>query len=256
MLKNFLSEIKDNRRKEEKRYKSGDILLFFISAIHGGATSYRKIHTFIKGHYEILNEKFGPGWKRLPAYTTVRNIIRGLCPDESEECFRKYSLKLTGLSENNSGKFFAACDGKVLRGSSDNFNDKKAIQILSVFLHESRIISANYEVDGKTDEIPAAQQMMRESGLKNCIFTYDALNCQEGTLKAAGESDNDAEVCVRGNQKILLNDCRDTCGLRLPCSEYKEPVIRERNRIGSRKVTVFKDIIITDKKNGMMSVQL
>ena len=47
MLKSFLSEIKDTRRKEGKRYKSGDILLFPIFAILDGAVSYRKIHTFI-----------------------------------------------------------------------------------------------------------------------------------------------------------------------------------------------------------------
>jgi len=206
MLKSFLSEIKDNRRKEGKRYKLGDILLFSIFAVLGGATSYRKIHTFIKGHYEVLNEKFGLEWKRLPAYTTIRNIIRGLSADELEQCFRKYSLQLSGppeLSEEKNRKRFTVCDGKVLRGSFDNFNDKKAIQILSVFLQESGIIPAHYEVDEKTDEIPAAQQMMSEPGLENCIFTYDAVNCQEKTLKAAKESNNDVIVCVKGNQKIL-----------------------------------------------------
>ncbi|HAO20613.1 MAG TPA: ISAs1 family transposase, partial [Desulfobacteraceae bacterium] len=71
MLKSFLSEIKDNRRKEGKRYKPGDILLFSIFAIHGGAVSHRKILMFIKGHYEVLNEKFGHERKRLPAYTTI-----------------------------------------------------------------------------------------------------------------------------------------------------------------------------------------
>ena len=69
-------------------------------------------------------------------------------------------------------KLFTACDSKVLRGSFDNFNDKKAIRILSVFLHESKVIPAHYEVDEKTDEIPVAQQMMSGSGLENCIFTY------------------------------------------------------------------------------------
>jgi len=44
MLKSFLSEIKDNRRKEGKRYKPGDIMLFSISAIPGRAVSYRKIY--------------------------------------------------------------------------------------------------------------------------------------------------------------------------------------------------------------------
>jgi len=196
-----------------------------------------------------LREEFGIKWKKIPAYTTIRNIIRGLSASDLEECFRKYTLKLSGGMKENS---FIACDGKTLRGSFDNFKDKKAIMIFSAFLSESGIILAHYEVGEKTNEIPVAQQMIRESGLEKCIFTYDAINCQEKTLKAAKESKNDVIVCVKGNQKILLNNCIDTCELR--CSEYEEPVVKERNRIESRKVTVFEDTLITDKKNGNMFV--
>ncbi|HAO22147.1 MAG TPA: ISAs1 family transposase [Desulfobacteraceae bacterium] len=248
MLKSFLSEIKDNRRREGRRYELGYILLFSIFAILSGADSYRKIHTFIKGHYETLHEKFGVVWKKIPAYTTIRNIIKSLSSYDSEECFRKYSLKLSELSEKKSDKIFIACDGKTLRGSFDNFNDKKALQILSAFLPESRIILAHCPIEEKTDEIPVAQKLIKELGLKDLIFTYDAINCQEKTLKSAEENNNDVVVCVKGNQKILLNDCKDTCDLRLPCSEYEEPVMKERNRIESRRVGVFEEPIITDKK--------
>jgi len=116
MLKSFLSEIKDNRRKEGRRYEPGYILLFSIFAILSGADSYRKIHTFIKGKYGILREKFGLKWKSIPAYTAVRNIITGLSATDSEECFRKYSLKLSGLPTEKSDTIFIACDGKTLRG--------------------------------------------------------------------------------------------------------------------------------------------
>ncbi|NJL59522.1 MAG: ISAs1 family transposase [Desulfobacteraceae bacterium] len=250
MLKSFLSEIKDYRRKEGRRYELGYILLFSIFAILSGADSYRKIHTFIKGKYGILRDKFGLKWKKIPAYTTIRNIIIGLSATDLEECFRKYSLKLSGLSAEKSGRIFIACDGKTLRGSFDNFNDKKAIQIFSAFLSESGIIPAHCEIGEKTDEIPVAQNLMKESGSENVVFTYDAINCQEKTLKAAGESNNNVIVCVKGNQKTLLNDCRNTCELGLPGSEYQEPVVKERNRIESRKVGVFEDMIITEKKMG------
>ena len=158
--------------------------------------------------------------------------------------------------QKKNDKIFLACDGKTLWGSFDNFNDKKAVQILSAFLPESGIIVAHCAVEKKTNEILVAQNLIKESGLKNCIFTYDAINCQEKTLISAKENGNDVIVCVKGNQKILLNDCKDTCELRLPCSEYEEPLIRERNRIESRRIEVFGEPIITDKKNGSMSRQL
>jgi len=255
MLKSFLFEIKDNRRKEGRRYELGHILLFAIFAIASGADSYRKVHTFIKGNYETLREEFGLKWKRIPAYTTIRNIIRGLSVPDLEECFRKYSLKLSGLPEEMRDMIFIACDGKTLRGSFDNFHDKKAIHILSAFLSESGIILAHCEVGEKTNEIPVAQNLMKELGLENRVFTYDALNCQEKTLKAAKENNNDVIVCVKGNQNELLNNRIDTCQSGLPSSEYEEPVVKERNRIERRKATVFEDMIITNKKNGKMSVR-
>jgi len=142
---------------------------------------------------------------------------------------------------------------KHLGGSYDNFKDKKAVQILSAFLSESGIIPAHCGIEEKTDEIPVAQNLIKESGSENLIFSYDALNCQEKTLKVAEENSNDVIVCVKGNQKTLLNDCRNTCDLRLPGSEYEEPVVRERNRIESRKVGVYEDMIITEKKMGKYS---
>jgi len=103
------------------------------------------------------------------------------------------------LSEEKKGKRFIACDGKVLKGSSDNFNDKKAVRILSAFMSESGIIPAHCVIGEKTDGIPADQNLMKESGSENCVFTYDALNCQE--------------IAVFG---------------------YKEPAVKGKNRTESR----------------------
>jgi len=255
MSESFLSEIKDNRRKEGRRYESGHIPLFTISAIAGGACPYGKVHTFIKGNYGTLREEFGLKRKKIPAYTAIRNIISGLSVSDSEECFRKYSPELSGLPEEMSNMIFIACDGRTLRGSSDNFQDKKAIQILSAFISDSGIIPAHCGAGEKTDGIPVAQKLMKESESENCVFTYDAPNCQEKTLKAAEENNNDVTVCVGENRKELLNNCSETCELGLPCPVYGEPVVRERNRTERRKAPVSEDMIITDKKNGKMSVR-
>ncbi len=51
---------------------------------------------------------------------------------------------------------------------------------------------------------------------------------------------------VKGNQKTLLNDCVDTSETIEPDDTFIEPVDKNRNRIESRKVEVFKNTIITD----------
>lgn len=245
MLQSFLFKIKDHRRKQGRRYELGHILLFSIFAILSGANSYRKIHVFIKAQYETLNESFNLNWKRLPAYTTIRAIIQGVSSAESEEQFREYSALLAG--NNNTEKRFVAFDGKVLRGSFDHFQDQKAIQILTAFVTDSRIILAHEEIADKTNEIPTAQELMERLGLSGCIFTLDAMHCQQKTLEAAKQTNNDVIVQVKRNQKTLFNDCKTTAETMPPDQVYQEPMTKARNRIESRKVEVFTNMTISAK---------
>ena len=176
MLESFLFKITDHRRKQGRRYELRHILLFTILAILSGADSYRKVQKFIVTHYDTLNEIFDLKWKRMPAHTTIRDIIQGTSGTELEQSFRQYSQVLV---ESDDHKQFIGCDGKVLRGSFDHFKDQKAVQILSAFVSHNQIILAHEEIATKTNEIPTAQTLMKELGLSGCIFTFDALHCQK-----------------------------------------------------------------------------
>jgi hypothetical protein len=176
MLQSFLFKIEDHRRKQGLRYKQGHILLLSILAILSGATSYRKISQFIVSHYAELDAVFALNWKRMPAYTTIRDIIQHTNGTELEKSFRAYSSELGNKEQN---KVFIGCDGKVLRGSFDHFHDQRAVQILSAFTSQENIILAHEEIEEKTNEIPVVQQLMEKLGLTDCVFTLDALHCQK-----------------------------------------------------------------------------
>jgi predicted transposase YbfD/YdcC len=243
MLQSFLFQIKDHRRPQGRRYQLGHILLFSILAISSNATSYRKVHVFIKCHYETLDKTFGLNWKRLPAYTTLRDIIQGTLSDELEKSFREYS---EFLASSNTEKRFVSFDGKVLRGSFDHFQDQKAIQVLSAFLTGCGIILAHEEIARKTNEIPTAQELMTELGISNCIFTFDAINCQEKTLEVAKKTGNDVIVQVKGNQKTLFEDCQSMSATLSPDEAYEEPTTKAHNRIECRSTAVFTHPLFRD----------
>ncbi|MFO1113361.1 MAG: hypothetical protein U1E33_06670 [Rhodospirillales bacterium] len=50
---------------------------------------------------------------------------------------------------------------------------------MTAFASASAIVLAHIEIDGKSNEIPAAQQIIRELGLTGAVFTADALHCQK-----------------------------------------------------------------------------
>jgi predicted transposase YbfD/YdcC len=253
MLKHIFQSLKDHRSKQGQRYDLHHTLLFSIFAMLSNATSYRKIHSFISIHFETLKELCDLSWKRAPAYTTIRNIIQGLSPEEAEKAVRTATLQMSTAPAD--AQRFISCDGKTLRQSVDAFEDQHAAQLLSVFAQEESLILAHLDLSQKPNEIPLVQQLLLDSGLTNCVFTVDALHCQEDTLKAAKDSPNEVIVQVKANQPNLLKDCQRTAETSQAEDVYQEPVTKAHGRIESRKVEVFPDFTLTDPMKWDDSIQ-
>jgi DDE_Tnp_1-associated len=180
MLVESLKLLKDTRRKQGTRYDVGGIVTCSILAILSNATSYRKIHIFIKTHFEKLKDTFNLKWKKAPSYIGIRKILQGLDKSSLEEVQRDYSRRI--LEENKKHGLetrYLSCDGKVLRGSFDAMHDKKAAQILSIFCNDANIVIAQEDIAQKTNEIPVLQQLIDSLGLKDKIFLFDALHTQK-----------------------------------------------------------------------------
>ncbi len=190
MIITFLDNLKDHRRPQGQRYELRFIVLFSIMAILSNGKSYRDISRYIKKHIKKLQKDFGLKWKKAPAYTTVRNIIQGVGKQELELCFRGYSRSL--LETGDKELIGVAVDGKVLRGSYDHFQDKKAIQVLSFFDTAQELILAHETIDVKTNEIPVAQDLIPQMELDGVVYTLDALHCQKKTFEMA-DNENQEE---------------------------------------------------------------
>ena len=93
--------------------------------------------------YELCNIN----WKRAPAHNSIRYVLQGLDAKDVEESFRQHSLELHADSSAYGG---ISMDGKVLRGSFDHFEDRKA-----------------------------AQTLIKELGVAGQLFTLDALHTQK-----------------------------------------------------------------------------
>src|SRR5437764_14045393 len=93
-LLGLLAEVPDPRRGQGRLYMLPHVLLFSILAIVTGCNSYRGIVTFIDVHRHKLNGTFGLTWRRDPAYTAVRYILKGLAPADVEVAFRRHATLL------------------------------------------------------------------------------------------------------------------------------------------------------------------
>jgi hypothetical protein len=179
-LLSLFSQASDPRRDQGKMCPLGAIQLFTVLAMLAGARSYRQVHAFIRAHLSRLNESFGLSLRRAPAYSSVRFILQGLDAEEIERVFRRHAA---GLAEPEgqagAAPLAVAIDGKTLRGSFDAFHDRKAAHVLSAFAADQRIILGHLAVAERSNEIPAAQEMIAALGLSGRLFTLDAMHCQK-----------------------------------------------------------------------------
>jgi hypothetical protein len=187
-LLGLLADVPDPRRGQGQLYKLPHVLLFSILAIVTGCNSYRGIVTFIDVHRHKLNATFGLRWRRAPAYTAVRYILKGLDPAKVEMAFRRHAALLQA-ARATPGKGSIALDGKTLRGSFDNFRDRAASQLLSAFATDTSLVLAHVDIDEKSNEIPAAQMLLAELGVASgASVTLDAMHCQKKSSRSPPKS--------------------------------------------------------------------
>ena len=180
-LLEILQSIPDRRRAEGKRFDLATVLLFTILGMIAGANSYRQMHEFIRVHRQRLNEAFGLGLRGAPSYTGLRAILQGIDANALEAAFRAHASSVAAPAE---GVTAIAVDGKTLRGSFDAFADRRAAHMLSALRHADRIVLGHVMVEEKSNEIPAAPELIEALGLRGFVFTLDAEHCQKNSFSA------------------------------------------------------------------------
>jgi predicted transposase YbfD/YdcC len=233
----LLSEIPDPRRAEGKLYQLPYVLLFSILAVVTGGNSYRAIKTFIAVNRERLNAAFGLCWKRAPTHTAIRTILQSLDPKAVEQAFRRHAMGLLDGAIDLSQRI-VALDGKTLRRSFDRFRGRKAAHLLHAFDTQAGLILAHLDIDEKTNEIPAAQQLLGELPLAHGTVTLDALHCQKKTFEAVAQAEAHALVQLKDNQPTLVQQVETACASQPPASTDTSRNTA-RNRYETRTVEVF-----------------
>jgi hypothetical protein len=184
MLLEILKTIPDHRRAQGRQYDLGTLLFLSILALLSGAKGYKDICTYINGRFGELKTIFGIKWRQAPKRTMVNDTLRKVEDGALEEIFRVYSNGLNHAVSSGTEISGFALDGKSLRGSYDNVKGNKVLHLLTAFCVESQLILGHISVGSKTNEIPCAQELIKQLGLpEGSIYTLDAMHCQKKPLK-------------------------------------------------------------------------
>src|SRR5262249_27065754 len=135
-LESYLGEIEDPRVERTQEHKLIDIIIIAICGAICGAEGWVNVETFGKEKEEWLRT-----FLELPtgiaSHDTFGRVFARLDPVQFEAGFCEW---VQSLSEQIEG--VVAIDGKTLRRSHDKAKGKKALQMVSAWAAENRLVLA------------------------------------------------------------------------------------------------------------------
>ena len=167
-----------------------------ISQIHQWAESDKAA--------EFLKEKFGI--EHIPCYYWLLSLLKMVKPESLNKCLMKWAE--TMLPEDRAG-LTISLDGKSIRSTGKMESYDSPLHIISAQISELGITFASKSVEGKSNEIPAVQQLIAELDIEGCMIVADALNCQKETAEAVVKGKGDYLLDAKGNQPSLEEEIRD-----------------------------------------------
>ncbi len=202
-----------------------------VSQIHQWAES-DKISGFLK-------EKFGI--KHIPCYYWLLSLLKLVKPESLNKCLMKWAASIIPEKRKD---LTIALDGKTVRSTGKMESYDSPLHIISAQISELGITLASKSVEGKSNEIPAVQQLIDELDIEGCMVVADALNCQRETAEAIIRGKGDYLLDAKGNQPVLEREISDYIqdeSLRetMDCKSVKE---KSRDRIEIRTAYTTADV--------------
>lgn len=256
-IKKYADEVQDYRHPSYTRHLLGDIIMIVFFAILGNANEWGEIESFAKRKEQWLRK-----YLELPYGIPTDDTYRLVMANINTEHFFQLTvqlllstidriIELSGKSDNLHEKSIVSVDGKESRGSKRKNGvqgEIRALQTLNVYSNDYGICLAQKFIEEKTNEIPAAQEILRLMDLKNTIVTADAMNCQKETVAAIVAGKGDYVLALKGNQNLFYKEVQgyfeknvlESLLKKEGC--YKKTVELEHGGIATREYYITEDI--------------
>lgn len=200
-LAEHFSGITDPRIDRTKRHKLIDILVIAICATICGADGWEEFELFGQAKQEWF-KSFLELPNGIPSDDTFRRVFGRIDPRQFQHCFLEWVRAVAELTHGQ----VVAIDGKQSRRSYDRAAGKTAINMVSAWASENRMVLGQVKVDTKSNEITAIPELLDMLEITGCIVTIDAMGCQTEIAAKIVEKEADYVLSVKGNQGTLYED--------------------------------------------------
>jgi predicted transposase YbfD/YdcC len=197
-LMEHFAELEDPRIDRQKQHKLIDVLVLAICAILCGANDWVAVETFGKAKQEWFQE-FLELPNGIPSHDTFGRVFALLSPDQLQESFLSW---VQAVAQVTAGQV-VAIDGKTLRRSYNRRSAKAAIQMVSAWATQNRLVLGQLKTEEKSNEITAIPELLKVLEVQGCIVTIDAMGCQKAIAKQIVDQGAEYVLALKPNQGTL-----------------------------------------------------
>lgn len=205
-IQEYFEEVETTKEYDGYYYQIADIISIVVLGSLCGLKNMNQLHQWAESERtrEFLKKEFEI--ERIPCYYWFLCLLKLVKPESLSRCLMQWAASM--VPEERTG-ISVSLDGKTIRSTGKMEGYDSPLHIVSAQLCELGITLASKSVDGKSNEIPAVQELLRELDISGCMIVADALNCQKKTAKAVVDGKGDYLLSVKSNQKTLETEIAD-----------------------------------------------
>jgi predicted transposase YbfD/YdcC len=197
----YFSVLPDPRRENhnKKLHSLTDIVVIAVLAVVAGADTWNEVAAFGE-EKEAWLRTFCTLQNGIPSHDTFARVFSILDHEAFERCFTSWVKAAHPASKGQ----VVAIDGKSVRRAHGK--EARPLHLVNACATENGIVLGQRKVDGKSNEITAIPELLKELSLDGCIVTTDAMGTQCFIARKIKECKAEYVLAVKGNQGRLLQD--------------------------------------------------
>ncbi|MFD6327844.1 ISAs1 family transposase [Streptomyces sp. NPDC058442] len=197
LLVQLLAGIPDPRRRRGVRHPVGALIAVAVCAVVAGARGFTAIGEWARDAGSAALKRLGLERGGVDE-STLRRLFARLDADRLDTVLGVWALTRTARV---AGRQVIAIDGKTVRGARGG--GSAAPHLVAALAHGSGAVLGQVAVSEKSNEIPAARELLQLLHLDGVVVTMDALHTQHDTATLITGSGGDYVLTVKANQKSL-----------------------------------------------------
>lgn len=194
-LVTLLGQVPDPRKRRGVRHPVAGLLAVAVSAVVAGAQGFTAIGEWARDAGGDVLARLGLS---TPAEeSTFRRLFAAIDPDVLDAVIGTWAATRAAVV---GGRRVIAIDGKTVRGARTGAEAEAAPHLVAALAHGAGLVLGQVAVATKSNEIPAARQLLEHLDLAGAVITMDAMHTQRETAARITAGGGDYVFTVKGNQ--------------------------------------------------------